>query len=113
MAGQRADSQRTSLGVRASYDAHVGRVVIRPEVRLAWQHEYGSTGYSITSNFATLGGNPFTVFGTTVGRDSMLASAGFIVMWNDRFGTYVYYDGQFGGQNLESHNVSGGFRLQF
>ncbi|MEO6739624.1 MAG: autotransporter domain-containing protein, partial [Chthoniobacteraceae bacterium] len=113
IASKSTDSQRTQLGVRATYDAHVGRVLIRPEMRLAWQHEFGSAGYALTSNFATIGGNAFTVAGTTVGRDSLLASAGFIVMWNDRFGTYVYYDGQFGGSNLESHNVSGGFRLQF
>ena len=111
--GKSFDSSRTALGIRAIYDGHIGRVGFRPEVRLAWQHEFGASAYSITSNFATLGGNPFTVTGPVTGRDSLLASAGFMILWNDRFGTYVYYDGNIGGQNYESHNVSGGFRLQF
>ena len=113
VAGKTAESSRTSFGVRAYYDGHLGSKVFRPEVRLAWQHEFGATGYSITSNFATLGGTPFTVSGTTIGRDSLLASAGFTILWNDRLSTFVYYDGQFGGQNYESHNVSAGVRLQF
>ncbi len=112
IAGNTTESQRSSLGVRAYYDGHIGSKIFRPELRVAWQHEFGATGSSITSNFATLGGTPFTVAGTTVGRDSVLASAGFVIVWNDLLSTFVYYDGQF-GQNLQSNNVSGGFRLQF
>ncbi len=113
IASKSSESIRTNVGIRAYYDGHIGKVGFRPEVRLAWQHEAGAAGNNLTSNFATLGGAPFTVAGTTVGRDSLLASAGFIIMWNDRLGTYVYYDGQFGASNQESHSVSGGFRLQF
>ena len=113
VAGRSEESSRTSLGVRAYYDGHIGSKVFRPEVRLAWQHEFGATGYSLTSSFATLGGSPFIVSGTTIGRDSLLASAGFVIMWNDRLSTFVYYDGQFGSQNFDSHNVSAGMRLQF
>jgi uncharacterized protein with beta-barrel porin domain len=68
---------------------------------------------SLTSSFATLGGSPFTVSGTTIGRDSLLASAGFTILWNARVSTFVYYDGQFGTQNYGSHNVSAGVRIQF
>ena len=113
VAGRSEESSRTSLGVRAYYDGRIGSKVFRPEVRLAWQHEFGATGYSLTSSFATLGGSPFIVSGTTIGRDSLLASAGFVIMWNDRLSTFVYYDGQFGSQNFDSHNVSAGMRLQF
>ena len=111
--GQTAESSRTALGIRAFYDAHVGRVIVRPEARLSWQHEFGDNGFAITSRFATLGGNPFTVTGAPIGRDSLLIGAGFSILWNDRFSTYVYYDGEVGRSNYDSHNVSGGFRLQF
>ena len=113
IAGKSSESIRTSVGVRAYYEGKIGSVGFRPEVRLAWQHESGATGNNLTSNFATLGGRPFTVAGTTVGRDSIVASAGFIILWNDRLGTYVYYDGNFGAKNQESHNISAGVRLQF
>ena len=111
--GQSTESSRTSLGVRAYYDAQVGGVTVRPELRLTWQHEFGDTAPTVTSRFVNLGGNPFTVTGPQVGRDSLLMGAGFTVMWNPRFATYLYYDGEFGRSNYDSHNISGGIRLQF
>ena len=108
-----AQSHRTALGMRAFYDAHVGGVIVRPEVKLSWQHEFDDNSYAITSRFATLGGNPFTVAGPSIGRDSLLIGAGFSVLWNSRLSTFVYYDGEVGRSNYDSHSVSGGLRLQF
>ncbi|MEO6787839.1 MAG: autotransporter outer membrane beta-barrel domain-containing protein, partial [Chthoniobacteraceae bacterium] len=113
VSGKSAESQRSALGVRAYYDAHVGHVTLRPELRLAWQHEYGATGYSLTSRFATLGGNAFSVSGTTIGRDSLLATAGLAILWSDKFSTFVYYDGELLRTNYSSNNVSAGFRWRF
>ena len=86
---------------------------MRPELRLSWQHEFGDTAPTVTSRFANLGGNPFTVTGPQTGRDSLLMGAGFTIMWNPRFATYLYYDGELGRSNYDSHNISGGIRLQF
>ena len=108
-----ADSARSALGIRATFDAKVGRVLIRPEVRAAWQHEFGDTSYSLTSGFATLGGNPFTVSGPTTGRDSLLVGAGFSIRLNERFAIYAYYDGEMLRSNYSSNSVSVGFRCQF
>jgi outer membrane autotransporter protein len=82
-------------------------------VRAAWQHEYGNTTYSLTSNFATLGGNAFTAYGPTVGRDSLLVGAGFTIQWSPRFSTYAFYDGELLRTNYRSHNISAGFRYRF
>jgi hypothetical protein len=30
----------------------VGRVIIKPEISLAWQHEFGDQSYAIISSFA-------------------------------------------------------------
>ncbi len=108
-----ADSARSALGFKASYDMKVGRAIIRPEVRAAWQHEFGDTSYSLTSTFATLGGNAFTVFGPATGRDSLLVGAGVSIHWNDRFSTSVFYDGELLRKNYSSNNVSVGFRWRF
>jgi|GEM_PF-920986 len=108
-----AESLRSSVGFRAAYDIKAGRALIRPEVRAAWQHEYGDTTYSLTSSFATLGGSPFTVFGPATGRDSLLVRAGVNVQWNDRFSTYAYYDGELLRKNYSSNNVSLGVRWKF
>ena len=107
------ESLRTTLGFRASYDVKIGRAILRPEVRGAWQHEFGETSYSLTSSFATLGGSPFTVFGPATGRDSLLVGAGFSILWSDRLSTYVYYDGELLRTNYSSNNVSAGARWRF
>jgi outer membrane autotransporter protein len=108
-----ADSMRSAIGFHASYDMKVGRAIVRPEARVSWQHEFGDTSYSLTSTFATLGGNPFTVAGPATGRDSMLVRAGVSVQWNERLSAYAYYDGELLRQNYSSNNVSVGFRLRF
>jgi outer membrane autotransporter protein len=111
--GQNQDSIRTAFGAKASYDWKAGSVVIRPEVSVSWQHEYGDTAYAIDSSFANGAGGVFTVHGPDIGRDSLLLGAGVAILWNERVSTYVYYDGEFGRSNYDNSNVSGGFRLSF
>jgi outer membrane autotransporter protein len=96
-----------------SYDCKWGSVIIRPELRAAWQHEYGRTSAALTSSFADGAGDPFTTRGPQLGRDSALIGAGFAVQFNDRVTTYLYYDGQLGRENFESNAVMGGVRLSF
>jgi outer membrane autotransporter protein len=111
---QNEDSIRTTVGFRAAYDWKAGRgVIVRPELRAAWQHEYGDRAYPIDSQFASGPGSLFTVHGPRIGRDSALVSAGAAIEWNDRVSTYVYYDGQLARQNYDSHNVNGGIRINF
>ena len=109
---QHGESLRSALGAKASYDWKIGGVLIRPEVRASWQHEYGTTAYAINSSFAN-GGGAFTTHGPETGRDSLLLGAGFAVQWNDRTSTYVYYDGEIARSNFDSHNISGGVRFAF
>ena len=113
VAGHNGESTRTAVGARAFYDANVGGIIVRPEVRLAWQHEYSDTSYALTSNFATLGGNAFTVSGPSIGRDSLLVGAGVTVVWNSLLSTFLAYDGELARTNYESHSVSGGVRIKF
>jgi outer membrane autotransporter protein len=110
---QNAESIRTAFGIKASYDWKVGRVLVRPEIRLAWQHEYGDTDYAVVSSLASGAGNSFTVNGPEIGRDSLLIGAGAAVLWSERLSTYIYYDGEVGRTDYESHNVSAGVRVTF
>jgi outer membrane autotransporter protein len=110
---QNAESFRTAFGMKASYDWKIGPIHLIPEVRLAWQHEFGDTDYSLVSSFASGAGNSFTVNGAEIGRDSMLLGAGFAIHWNDRISTYAYYDGELFRTNYLSNNVSAGVRVTF
>lgn len=110
---QNEDSLRSTLGLKISRQCKVGPVIIKPELRAAWQHEFGDTVYPIDSRFASGAGNVFTVQGPRVGRDSALIGAGLGMQWNGRVSTYLYYDGQLGRSNYDAHNVSGGVRVSF
>ena len=111
--GQNAESERTAFGMKASYDWKVGGVIIRPEIDLAWQHEYGDQAYSIVSSFASGAGNSFTVNSPQVGRDSLLIGAGAALLLSERISIYAYYDGELGRTNYQSNNVSAGVRVTF
>ena len=113
VASQDAESKRTALGMKASYDWKLGGVLIKPELRAAWQHEYGDTNYTVVSSFSNSTGNPFSVNGNSIGRDSLLVGAGFAILWNERTSTYVYYDGELLRTRYDSHSVSGGIRVAF
>ncbi len=110
---QNANSSRTALGAKISYDWRVGHILVRPELRAAWQHEFGDTENSIISSFANGAGNSFTVNGPEIGRDSLLIGAGAAVIFNDRVSVYAYYDGELARTNYSSNNVSAGVRVSF
>src|SRR6202043_1134996 len=99
---QHVDSIRTAFGMKASYDWKVGNVLIRPELRAAWQHEYGNSAYSIVASFANGAGTSFTVSSPRIGRDSLLPGAGVAVLLSDRISTSIYYDGELGRTNYQS-----------
>jgi outer membrane autotransporter protein len=111
--GGDGESLRTAFGAKASYDWKVGGILIKPELRVAWQHEYGDRTYTLDSNFANGGGGTFTVSGPRTGRDSLLVGAGFAIQCSERCSTYFYYDGELARTNYESHAVTGGFRFAF
>ena len=111
--GGKGESLRTAFGAKASYDWKVGGVLIKPEMRAAWQHEYGDAAYALDSSFANGAANSFLVNGPRLGRDSLLLGAGLAVEFTERCSTYVYYDGELGQANYRSTAVSGGFRVSF
>jgi outer membrane autotransporter protein len=110
---QSVDSIRSALGIKASYDWKIGGVLIRPELRASWQHEYGDSTYSIVASFANGAGTNFTVNGPNIGRDSLLIGAGVAILWNDRISSYIYYDGELARTNYDSQSVSAGLRVTF
>jgi len=110
---QNAESVRSAFGFKASYDWRIGGMILRPEVRAAWQHEFGDESYDLSARFASNNANQFNVTGPKIGRDSLLVGAGFALQFNERTATYLYYDGQLARDRYESHSVSGGIRVAF
>ena len=50
---QNTESERTAFGAQASYEWKIGQITFLPQLSAAWQHEFGSTAYSVVSSFAT------------------------------------------------------------
>jgi len=113
IAARNAESIRTTLGFKASYDWKIGGMLVRPEIRASWQHEYGDSSYGLDASFANGAGGSFLVNGPEIGRDSLLIGAGVAIQCSERFSTYFYYDGELGRENYERHGVSGGVRVAF
>ncbi|HEY3901701.1 MAG TPA: autotransporter domain-containing protein [Chthoniobacter sp.] len=109
--GGNEDSLRTAFGLKVSYDWKLGGVIIKPELRAAWQHEFGDATYALDSSFAN--GSPFNVSGPRFGRDSALLGAGVAVQLTERCTAYLYYDGNIGRTNYQSESITGGFRVAF
>jgi uncharacterized protein with beta-barrel porin domain len=117
---QHPESIRTTFGMKASYDWKVGGVLIKPELRAAWLHEYADTSYSIVSSFVAqgVGQNVVTpttlqqVTGPAIGHNGLRIAAGAAVLWNERISTNLFYVGEF-ANNYQFNGVFGGFRVTF
>jgi outer membrane autotransporter protein len=112
---QDEDSLRSTVGVRASYDWKVGSkgVILRPEVRAAWLHEYNDQAYPIRSHLASGAGDSFTVFGPEMGRDAAQIGAGVTVHYNPSWSMFLAYDGVLGRGNYDANGASGGVTFSF
>jgi|GEM_PF-1268271 len=109
---QHADSLRTLVGVKLAGAIEAGSVVIRPEVRAQWKHEYLDSTPGITSRFRGADAY-FTVDAPDMGRDSLVLDAGAAVEFNRTVSVFAYYTGELGRKNYDSHSVNGGFRIAF
>ncbi len=109
---QNQDSLKSTLGLKASYAFNVGGIVITPEVRAQWLHEYLDSTAAVESSFAA-GGSTFTTRGPNLGRDGLLLDAGVTAQFNPNFAVFAYYTGDIGRSNYNSNSVNGGFRISF
>jgi len=110
---QHTESIIGALGMKASYDWKVGTTIIRPELRLEWEHEYGDTTTGIDAQLASGAGRAFALNTPGIGRDDLHVGAGCAVVFSELITAYVYYDGQFFRTNYDASTVTGGVRVSF
>ena len=70
---QTADSLQTGLGVRASYNARVGNVAVKPHLSVTWQHEFSDNTRGLNASLAT-GGSTINFQTDKIGQDFALIS---------------------------------------
>ena len=87
-------------------------MVLVPEIPATWQHEYGDT-FDEASATMLIGGPPFAVASSPIGRDSLLLNAGFTLRITPELSAYAFYDGELARTNYGANNVMLGFRASF
>jgi outer membrane autotransporter protein len=108
-----AESLRTDFGLRASFHWQIGKILVEPAIKAAWEHEYKYSALPITAGFAAIPGPAATFFGPSEGHDSAVVSAGITVQLTPAIATYLNYDGQLGRDRYDSNAVTGGVRITF
>ncbi len=107
---QNQNSLRSRIGLQTGYTTHVGDTRITPYLGLHWQHEFLDNELAMVSRFANGAGNPFTVHGPRIGRDSAIATLGLNVGWS-RYSVYAAYQAELFRTNYDSHTMIVGFRV--
>lgn len=87
-------------------------IMLKPEVRVAWLHEFNDRAYPIDARFIGCD-NLFTVRGPRIGEDAAQVTAGLTVQFNPMVSLFARYLGLFGRDNYDSNSVSGGLALSF
>lgn len=111
---QNANSLRTNVGGRIAYTWNAGsHVVLIPEVRMFWQHEYLQNSAALGASLDGGAGASFDYMTTVPGRDSVFAGAGVSAQFGEDFSAFVYYNTDFGRQDYTSQMVSTGLGWKF
>jgi autotransporter-associated beta strand protein len=113
VASQSATSVQTGLGARASYRGKVGNVTVKPQVSVAWQHEYSDNTRGLNASLAQ--GSSNMTFNTisNPGKNFAMVNAGVSARFSKRFVANVGYTGEVGRSNAANHGVSAGIRFEF
>jgi outer membrane autotransporter protein len=104
---------RSDLGIQGSYAWQIGKVLVIPTVRAAWEHEYLYSALPITFSTVNFPGVTATVFGPDEGHDSFIINAGAATQWTPRFSTFVGYQGQLARSNYNANGVTGSINFSF
>jgi outer membrane autotransporter protein len=95
-----SESLRSDLGLRASYRLQIGKIIVRPALKAAWEHEYKYSAFPITAGFADFSSPALTFYGPNKGQNSVVVSAGVAVQLTPASSVYVSYDCQLGRPEL-------------
>ncbi len=112
VASQDADSLRSRLGGRVSYDYKHCGLTFTPHLDASWLHEFMDQARGITSQFNG-GLGSFNVRTPNPSRDSALVDAGLDVQVNEMitaFGDYVVQAGQ---DNYFGQSIEAGLKIGF
>ncbi len=101
------DVLQSAVGLRLAYAWKVGGVIVIPQVRMQWGHEFLDTRGTVNPR------EPFTPQRTQLGRDSFLLDAGASLRLSPAVSVFGFYSGDIGRENYTSHSVNAGVSVSF
>ncbi|MFT0891349.1 autotransporter outer membrane beta-barrel domain-containing protein [Pseudochelatococcus sp. G4_1912] len=101
----------SALGIRASTNFDFGGIVTTARADLAWRHAFGDSIPLATASFAA-GSGPFTVAGTSIGKDMALVETGLDFQLSKDTTLGVSYQGQF-GSGVTQNGVNANLIMRF
>ena len=107
------DSLRSDVGFRLFYQWRIGKILVEPSLKAAWEHEYLYSALPITGGFVGVPGPSATFFGPSEGHDSAVVSAGVSVQLTPSILTLCQLRRAVGRENYDSNAVTGGVRISF
>jgi len=111
---QSAHSIRTSVGGRIAYTWNVTEhIILIPEVRMIWQHEFLNDSRTIGASLDGGSGASFDYLTAAPGRDNVYAGAGVTAQIGRNWNANLFYNADFGRQDFTSHMISGGLGWEF
>jgi len=99
---------RSSLGLRVTRRVDIGGVVVEPQFRARWDHDF--LDQAATSR-AMLAGGRFTVSGSKGGRDAALLGIGGAARLGDSLDGFAWYDAEL-RDRATAHVLSVGVRIR-
>jgi outer membrane autotransporter protein len=108
-----SESLRSDVGVKASYQWHIGMISLSPSLKAVWEHEYKYSAFPITAGFVGPPQTGQTFYGPKQGQDSAVVSVGLSAQWTPAVSVYLHYDGQLGRYHYDSNAVTGGCSISF
>ncbi|WP_175561896.1 autotransporter domain-containing protein [Kaistia soli] len=111
VASQSTTSVRTTFGAdfNATLDLGTG-MPLDLGLRLGWVHEFADTVQSMNASFTSAPGADFTVFGTTLPRDSALVGFSGNLGISDNASLFASYDAELGNGD-DNQQLWGGLKL--
>jgi len=107
------DSLRSRIGLRLGGEFDTAGVKVSGEFRAQWQHEYLDDNRSVGARFANGAGGPFTVFGPSLGRDSVVIGAGLTAEFSPTVSGYLGYEAEFGRDRFDRHTLQIGASIAY
>ncbi|NIQ00874.1 MAG: autotransporter domain-containing protein [Nitrospinaceae bacterium] len=106
-------SVRSTLGGKAAYMWTLDNgMLVMPEVRLRWAHEWAETEYTVNAQFIGIAGSSFEIRGRDLAAASLFPGVGVTAKLSDRFTGFVQYDGDFRSE-FTNHIVNAGLKYKF